>query len=378
MDIKTTIIKSAYTTLDASEQDFLDSWLKEGNNKRLYDRIVSNLKDSDNYLFEISEGDISEAWENVRTRIAPKRERRWARIAWRTAAAIASIIIIGAGTTWYTDYTRITPPILSEDVTQAIKQSIGTGKADNLLSEEQPITSPTQQSTKAKDVSSEQLMAYQLAPDETEQLLDPKMVETVQGKESWVKLDDGTIVHLGKNSRVIYPEHFRQSPIFGRKAIREVIVEGQAYFMVAHDKSRPFVVHTRNGDIIDYGTEFFVNALTNHTQVALISGKIGVKTDTSGETILTPGQEAKIEGSGKYAIHSIDTERYVAWNTGKYTFHEIPARQLINIISMWYGRKIQFDETISDLTVSGVFYKYANEKETLESLSLALGGKKLE
>ena len=40
---------------------------------------------------------------------------------------------------------------------------------------------------------------------------------------------------------------------------------------------------------------------------------------------------------------------------------------------MWYGREVQYDESLAERTVSGVLYKYVDIKQTLESLSLALG-----
>ena len=73
------------------------------------------------------------------------------------------------------------------------------------------------------------------------------------------------------------------------------------------------------------------------------------------------------------SVAQTDIDRYVAWNTGKYAFHEATVRKLIAIISMWYGRKVLYDESLAERTVSGVFYKYLDIKQTLESLSLALG-----
>ena len=181
------------------------------------------------------------------------------------------------------------------------------------------------------------------------------------------------MVHLGNNSRIIYPERFPKASLFGASSPREVIVEGEAYFMVAHDASRQFIVHTRMGDIIDYGTEFYVCTKSNSTRVALVSGKIGVKSATTQERILQPGQEASIAAGGSLSVAQSDIDRYVAWNTGKYAFHEATVRKLIAIVSMWYGREVQYDESLADRTVSGVLYKYVDIRQTLESLSLALG-----
>lgn len=274
---------------------------------------------------------------------------------------------------WYEDYTRTTPPVLSEDITGAIRESVKADKADVLLTADKTADIPSRQIIKPQSVSKEQIVEYQLDAEEVERILESKMIETQRTKESWVQLDDGTMVHLGNNSRIIYPERFPKSSLFGASSSREVIVEGEAYLMVAHDASRQFIVHTRQGDIIDYGTEFYVSTKSNSTRVALVSGKIGVKSATTQERILQPGQEASIATGGSLSVAQTDIDRYVAWNTGKYAFHEATVRKLIAIISMWYGRKVLYDESLAERTVSGVFYKYLDIKQTLESLSLALG-----
>ena len=343
----------------------------------MYDNIRSHFHDSDSYLFNTSDEDVDKAWTKIVKRAGSERKPgKWVsmiRHTWRVAAAVVAFIIIGGGMMWYEDYTRTTPPVLSEDITGAIRESVKADKADVLLTADKTADIPSRQIIKPQSVSKEQIVEYQLDAEEVERILESKMIETQRTKESWVQLDDGTMVHLGNNSRIIYPERFPKSSLFGASSSREVIVEGEAYLMVAHDASRQFIVHTRQGDIIDYGTEFYVSTKSNSTRVALVSGKIGVKSVTTQERILQPGQEASIATGGSLSVAQTDIDRYVAWNTGKYAFHEATVRKLIAIISMWYGRKVLYDESLAERTVSGVFYKYLDIKQTLESLSLALG-----
>ena len=377
MNINSIIIKSIIDSLNAEEQRLLDEWLKAKSNKRMYDNIRSHFHDSDSYLFNTSDEDVDKAWTKIVKRAGSERKPgKWVsmiRHTWRVAAAVVAFIIIGGGMMWYEDYTRTTPPVLSEDITGAIRESVKADKADVLLTADKTADIPSRQIIKPQSVSKEQIVEYQLDAEEVERILESKMIETQRTKESWVQLDDGTMVHLGNNSRIIYPERFPKSSLFGASSSREVIVEGEAYLMVAHDASRQFIVHTRQGDIIDYGTEFYVSTKSNSTRVALVSGKIGVKSATTQERILQPGQEASIATGGSLSVVQTDIDRYVAWNTGKYAFHEATVRKLISIVSMWYGREVQYDESLAERTVSGVLYKYVDIKQTLESLSLALG-----
>lgn len=377
MNINSIIIKSIIDSLNAEEQRLLDEWLKAKSNKRMYDNIRSHFHDSGSYLFNTSDEDVDKAWAKIGKHVGSGRKSgKWVsmvRHTWRVAAAVVAFIIICGGMMWYEDYTRTTPPVLSEDITGAIRESVKADKADILLTADKTADIPSRQIIKPQSVSKEQIIEYQLDAEEVERILESKMIETQRTKESWVQLDDGTMVHLGNNSRIIYPERFPKASLFGASSPREVIVEGEAYFMVAHDASRQFIVHTRQGDIIDYGTEFYVSTKSNSTRVALVSGKIGVKSATTQERILQPGQEASIAAGGSLSVAHTDIDRYVAWNTGKYVFHEATVRKLISIVSMWYGREVQYDESLAERTVSGVFYKYVDIKQTLESLSLALG-----
>ncbi len=377
MNINSIIIKSIIDSLNAEEQRLLDDWLKMESNKRVYDNIRAHFHDSGSYLFNTSDNDVDKAWAKIGKCAGSHRKSgklvSMIRHTWRVAAAVVVFIIIGGGMMWYEDYTKPIPPVLSEDVTVAIRESVKANKAEVLLTADKTADIPLRQKVKTQPVSKEQIIEYQLDAEKVERLLDSKMIETQRAKESWVRLEDGTMVHLGNNSRIIYPERFPKASIFGASSPREVIVEGEAYFMVAHDASRQFVVHTRLGDIIDYGTEFYVCTKSNSTRVALVCGKIGVKSVTSQEKILQPGQEVSIGNNGNMLVSKADLDRYVAWNTGKYAFHDATVRKLIAIISMWYGRKVQYDESLAERTVSGVFYKYVDIKQTLESLSLALG-----
>ena len=185
-------------------------------------------------------------------------------------AAVLVLLLVG-GTFWYREHTRVTPPTISEEVQTAMQLSRNVDE--------------------------------QFA----EQLAEAKRITTYQDKEYWVTLEDGTLVHLNYNSRLIYPEKFGDR--------RDVILDGEAYFMVAKDKSRQFVVHTPQGDIRVYGTEFWVNTRadvqasqesTLSCQLALVRGSISFTPTEGKETMLKPGQELSIVDS-QLSITDIDT-----------------------------------------------------------------------
>ncbi|MBR1463381.1 MAG: FecR domain-containing protein [Prevotella sp.] len=186
------------------------------------------------------------------------------------AAAILVLLVAGAGI-WYSQYTKVTPPEISEAVQLAMQQSIQSGKqeaevfgvsGEKLEVRGEKIRGERIESGAGKQEQDISLTSHPspLTPENLssltkDQLLAAKRITTKHDKEFWLTLDDGTLVHLNYNTRLIYPEKFGRGD-------RNVILDGEAYFMVAKDKSRPFIVHTPNGDVKVYGTEFNVNTRT--------------------------------------------------------------------------------------------------------------------
>ncbi len=279
---------------------------------------------------------------------------------WKVAAVL--VLLIVGGTFWYREYTRVTPPTISEEVQTAMQLSRKSGRA---AAKVEAVNN--QQSS---PVTQEVRQLYHVDEQFAEQLAEAKRITTYQDKEYWVTLEDGTLVHLNYNSRLIYPEKFGDR--------RDVILDGEAYFMVAKDKSRQFVVHTPQGDVKVYGTEFWVNTradaqasqpLTVSYQLALVSGSISFTPTNGKEAMLKPGQELSIVNS-QLSITDVDTAPYVAWNTGNFVFDDCPLEQLTDVLARWYGMKVRFySDSSRHILFTGILSRYADVMTSLESIS---------
>jgi len=95
-----------------------------------------------------------------------------------------------------------------------------------------------------------------------------------------LKLSDGTIVWLNSKSKLTYPQSFKN------KSLREIYLDGEAYFEVKKDKAHPFLVHTRNLTTRVLGTKFNVEAYsdTKLIEVTLLEGKVMLTTDEKSAT----------------------------------------------------------------------------------------------
>ena len=386
MNIQSIIIKSLFSELTENEQQQLDTWLSIPDNAIVYKHIVNNVKEQDDVVKFLSDIDVDNAIENVNQRIqqlnavsdqheetASIKSRQHhtlfthLRPLWRYAAAVL-ILIVGGAALWYSQYTKVTPPEISESVQLAMQQSRESGKQDakvDVLSKELSMMSDESGINEELRVKSEESLSVTESLTK-EQLLSARRITTMHDKEYWLTLDDGTLVHLNYNTRLIYPEKFGRGD-------RNVILDGEAYFMVAKDKSRPFIVHTPNGDVKVYGTEFNVNTTGDNTSVVLVKGSVSVTPTGGKEQLMNPGQlcEFSVEN---LMLSTIDVEPYVAWNEGKFSFEEWPLERIMQVISRWYGREVVFtSEDIKHQQYSGNFDRYEDIHPTMEAIESITG-----
>jgi transmembrane sensor len=123
----------------------------------------------------------------------------------------------------------------------------------------------------------------------------PLEVVTAAGEMSTTRLPDGTVVRLSPGSRL---------RVGGDLGVRTVVMEGRAFFAVAHDRDYPFTIRSRGGEVRVLGTRLEVTALDDEFAVAVIEGQVAV---SSGEShvVLAAGERttsraAKLEVESGY------------------------------------------------------------------------------
>lgn len=149
------------------------------------------------------------------------------------------------------------------------------------------------------------------------------------GSSLELTLGDGTKVFMHPGARLVYPEQFVGSE-------RRVTLTGEAYFCVAHDAERPFVVSTPRGDIRDYGTEFNVNADETLTEVVLVEGSVGVTPSGGREHLVKPGQKLSIVNS-QLTIENADTDPFLAWRDGYFYYDQQKLGDIVKQLAAFYN-----------------------------------------
>lgn len=184
-----------------------------------------------------------------------------------------------------------------------------------------------------------------------------------RGGQYQVTLADGTKVWLNSQTRLKYPRNF-----IGDE--RTVELDGEAYFEVAKNEHKPFIVKTNKQTIKVLGTKFNVSSYQdkNSTKTTLLEGLVSVITE-HGNDLLAPGQELVVSNSGN-AIHNVSPEDAIAWKNGLFVFDNIPLDEVMDKISKWYNVDIRFaKENLKNELVFAVIKKSENVSGVLEKIA---------
>ena len=203
---------------------------------------------------------------------------------------------------------------------------------------------------------------------------DSKMNEVVIpfGKKSQLILTDGTKVWLNAGSRMAFPNKFS-----GKK--REVFLEGEAYFEVAHNAKVPFYVNTNDISIKVLGTKFNISAYKTdkQTEAVLLEGKVAVRDRSamgllSKETLLAPNQKASFNRENKTISISneADADFAIAWTEGWFKFSQQNLNDVLNKLQRYYNVQFVFD---SGFSTADLITGKLDLKESIEQTMLALG-----
>lgn len=164
-----------------------------------------------------------------------------------------------------------------------------------------------------------------------------------------IELPDGSSVRLGPGSTISYPARFA-----GKK--KEIILNGQAFFTVAKDPHRPFIVHTSHMEVEALGTAFelFAYQEEERMEAILLEGKIkiGIK-DSLGtekpELILLPDEKMEYNVLQKKVVKTtVNANNYTSWRKGVLSFENEKLSMIIPRLEQWYGRKIFFEKGMGE------------------------------
>ena len=178
------------------------------------------------------------------------------------------------------------------------------------------------------------------------------------------KLPDNTEVTVNKNSELIYDKSFN-------KKERKVELKGEAFFKVAKNKTKPFIIKAESFYVEVLGTQFYVNSDFKNRQVIVKEGTVAVYQykDKRDKIVLHAGDKAIFNNKENKLLKIENTDtNYLAWKTKVFDFRNERLDKVFYVFENTYDIRFEFvnpDLKKCKLTVS---FKNQNTDEILNVL----------
>ena len=188
-------------------------------------------------------------------------------------------------------------------------------------------------------------------------------IATPRGGTYQVLLEDGSKVWLNAESSIRFPSSFSPTE-------RKVELKGEAYFEIAKNSARPFTVNVEGQSIQVLGTKFNVNGYTNEASLktTLIEGSVKVSNPIAN-LILKPGQQAQSTANQKITFSEVDTEEFLAWKNGMFSFNRADLKTVMKQFERWYDINVKFEDNLPEMFFTGKIYRNLNLDEALSNLT---------
>ena len=171
------------------------------------------------------------------------------------------------------------------------------------------------------------------------------------GKQFQVTLPDGTTVWMNTATTLTYPEYFSGNE-------RVVLLEGEAYFDIAKNASKPFKVQIKDGtEVVATGTKFNISAYASDKSVTttLLEGGVNVCKNATLYK-LTPGfQAVTCYENDAIKLQKANLENAIAWRDGYFVFDGQDIVSVMRSVARWYDIQVVFDDNIPQVKFGGTF-----------------------
>lgn len=342
--------------------------------KLLVNYLDSFQKDKEDWnLPEMGEEEIvgNELYQKTLQKIKSREERgKVFRLRWLSAAAIILVVLSGL---YYTLQNK--KPVLSTS-TEKFRNDVlpGTSKATLVLADGRRITLDDKQNgdlTNEAGVIIKKTKEGQLIYDLSRSRrsvanqsdnIAYNIVSTPRGGKYMLMLEDGTKIWLNSASSLRFPVEFIGNT-------RSVELTGEAYFEVAKNRQKPFLVKSRGTEVKVLGTHFNISAYENEPAVntTLLEGSVEVSNNHK-KALLKPGNQAGVSSTGIKVIENADTELELAWKNGFFQFNNAKLETIMRQLSRWYNVEFEYNGSSPDEEFTGIISQSVKISKVLEML----------
>lgn len=312
-------ILDRYVKGQASEDDI--RFLNE------YDRYL----ESKNVSAELSDGELEDINQSLYKSIkgSIKREHTF-HLPHIYKYAAAAIVVIGLSIFLYTFRSGSNKETTAHDILPAGNHGTLTLADGTIVDlDTAALGLLTQQYGTNINKSESGVISYHIDEDKTQlDIAATNTITTPRGGYYKVILPDSSCVWVNAASSLRFPTRFAEDE-------RRVELAGEAYFEVAKNTKKPFIVKSGQQQIQVLGTEFNARSYKGEpTVTTLISGKVKVN-HYSLNKILQPGQQA-ISSAAGMELKTVDIEDFVGWKNNVFIFHRRNLREIMHEMERWY------------------------------------------
>lgn len=347
--------------LSNEDKDKVDAWY-------LHKASNSNL--------QLNEYELEDSYQYLKAKLPLKQETKVIRIWPRVAVAASIAVLLGTGIFYFTKTKE--QPIQVAEKPQEIAPGGNRGILTLSNGKQIVLADISAKDTIAKEGEEDEVTIKMGANGVITYIINPKVddskgdanlfntLSTPTGGQYNIVLADGTKVYLNAVSSIKYPTQFNGDQ-------RIVELDGEAYFEVAKNKNKPFIVKSGDQDIEVLGTHFNVHAYDNESVVktTLLEGSVAVSYKNQ-KAILKPGQQSNVSDKfTKITVKQVDTEAAIAWKNGRFKFDNADLKTVMRQLERWYGIKVEYRGDVSDVRFNGGTFMNKNLSEVLKVLELS-------
>ena len=322
--------------ISASEREMLESWLREGKHRELFEKICDkeNMLEKSFYFDRLDKG-REKTW--LRLERATGLRRRLVVRRWAVAASLMVPLLIGI---MYLNMRQVepgVPELRQERIVPGVSTAqlyLPDGKVVDLGKDS---ICDLQLFEGGRFVNERGTLTYKSDSAEIS-AAQYSEIRIPRGGEYKVVLPDGTVVWLNAESSLRFPTVFT-----GKE--RKVYAKGELYFDVKHDEAKPFIVEVEKDYVVRVlGTEFNLRAYGKSSRATtLVKGRVQVK-GADNTVLLKPGQQAfEAPGTNDLEVLDVDVAPYVAWHEGKFHFVHVSLKNIMEELSRWYDVQVIFE-----------------------------------
>lgn len=353
--------------LNNEQSKVLDDWLAHSKSRQIwYSRFFKETTIGEE-LTKMQRFNSEQGWNNIEKRISPKISgSNWRLRA--TAIAAVAVILLAVGTTVYLFQTSDSTVFVSENRHPVLPGEFNAiltiGEEQQIILQDSVNEVIQEQSQAVANVQNGSL-AY--LADASVEPLQMTVVVPHRSEYSFV-LSDGTELWMNAGSKAVFKQPFSGET-------RDVYIEGEAYFKVAKDKAKPFIVDVCGINRIEVlGTEFNVNAYLEEVKQysVLVEGSILWRTDEGRERLMEPGQLLQYDTADEsIRLEDVDVTPYIAWKEGYFVFDGARLEHIMSALARWYGITVVYEQAdLKDMPFTIDVERYDSLSTILELLQL--------